>query len=465
MPKVTVLMSTYNGMKYLKECMDSIVNQTLKDIEIVIVDDASTDATVDFLKKNYISKYDHITLLCNTENYYKKKKYIKEQAIPYLSGDYIFQMDQDDVIDIDLIEKLYRKAIARDADAVFCDYRAIRDAELSKEIFIRIPDFLTGNVTEEKRCGLLLAEALIWGTVIKKSVFGAVISEMQRSIDIEISTRMLLKIRSIEKVTDTFYYWRQNNDSMSRDADDFSSLVLQESALAIVPLVESETSLRIKKALYARFIRYYYTNSIMRHLFFSNKINRSYLNGLGEKVRQIYPKWMENDWICDLLGCQEYDLSVLCYMDINKFTDYLETHNIQNTSVCIPETSTLDYVEIYTRKGKKIDALMRSLQGTNIAVWGAGERGIAFANIYSDFLCCFVDQNESKQGKVYQGLPVYSYENVAEKLDNILITNSGWYNEICDQIKRNPKSNARVIDLENYIKYSEIVMPRISVQE
>ena len=66
-PKVTVLMSVYNGEKYLREAIDSILNQTFKDFEFIIVNDASIDRTVKILKE-YTKKDRRIVLMHNEKN-------------------------------------------------------------------------------------------------------------------------------------------------------------------------------------------------------------------------------------------------------------------------------------------------------------------------------------------------------------------------------------------------------------
>ena len=62
-PKVSVILPVYNVEKYLKQCMDSIVNQTLKDIEIICVDDGSTDASLSILKE-YEKEDDRVKVIC-----------------------------------------------------------------------------------------------------------------------------------------------------------------------------------------------------------------------------------------------------------------------------------------------------------------------------------------------------------------------------------------------------------------
>lgn len=94
MPLVSVAMTTYNGEKFLREQLDSILNQTLQDFEIVVCDDCSSDSTVQILNE-YAEKDLRIKVFVNEKNLGFKKNF--EKAISLCSGDYIALSDQDDV--------------------------------------------------------------------------------------------------------------------------------------------------------------------------------------------------------------------------------------------------------------------------------------------------------------------------------------------------------------------------------
>ena len=105
-PQVAVLMATYNGEKYLKEQIDSILGQTYSRLKLIVRDDGSVDKTVDILDE-YIKKDDRIILLKNKDlkhgayrNFWNLIHYAKNQ----IDADYIFLSDQDDVWKLNKIE-------------------------------------------------------------------------------------------------------------------------------------------------------------------------------------------------------------------------------------------------------------------------------------------------------------------------------------------------------------------------
>ena len=114
MPKVSVIIPVYNTEKYLKECLDSIVNQTLKDIEIICVDDGSTDNSLVILKE-YEQKDERIKIITQ-EN--QGQGCARNNALQKAIGDYILFADSDDYIRQDSIELIYNKAINLNLDMI-----------------------------------------------------------------------------------------------------------------------------------------------------------------------------------------------------------------------------------------------------------------------------------------------------------------------------------------------------------
>lgn len=115
MPKVSVIIPVYNTEKYLRKCLDSVCNQTLSDIEIICVNDCSTDYSLEILKE-YASKDDRIKLIDFKEN--KGAAVARNTGIDEAKGEYIGFVDSDDFIDLDFYEKLYNKAIESDVEVV-----------------------------------------------------------------------------------------------------------------------------------------------------------------------------------------------------------------------------------------------------------------------------------------------------------------------------------------------------------
>lgn len=112
MKKISIIIPVYNTEKYIEKCLESLVNQTLKDIEIICVDDGSTDNSIDIVNK-YIGKYDNIKLI---RQEHKKQGAARNNALNIVTSEYIGFVDADDYVDLDYFEKLYKTAKKYDSD-------------------------------------------------------------------------------------------------------------------------------------------------------------------------------------------------------------------------------------------------------------------------------------------------------------------------------------------------------------
>ena len=106
MVKVSVIVPVYNVEKYLSNCLDTLVNQTLKDIEIIVVNDGATDSSPEIIEE-YAAKYTNIIALNKPNGGLSDAR---NYGLPYAKGEYIGYVDSDDYVDYDMYERLYNKA-------------------------------------------------------------------------------------------------------------------------------------------------------------------------------------------------------------------------------------------------------------------------------------------------------------------------------------------------------------------
>lgn len=144
MPKVSVIIPVYNVEKYLRECLDSIINQTLKDIEIICVNDGSTDGSFDILNK-YAEKDDRIKVI-DKEN--EGAGAARNAGLKIAAGDYVLFFDADDYMAITALEKLYKNITLYGSDISICgSYDFIDEEKEFKEITYAIRNNLLDHKT------------------------------------------------------------------------------------------------------------------------------------------------------------------------------------------------------------------------------------------------------------------------------------------------------------------------------
>ena len=115
MPKVSVIVPFYNVEGYIEKCLETLVNQTLKDIEIILVNDGSKDRSIDIVKK-FLKQYPEKIVYLEKEN--GGLSDARNFAIPYVKGEYIAFLDSDDYVEKDMYQLMYDIAQKEKSDMV-----------------------------------------------------------------------------------------------------------------------------------------------------------------------------------------------------------------------------------------------------------------------------------------------------------------------------------------------------------
>ena len=119
MKKVSIIVPIYNSSKYINKCLDSLVNQTYKDIEIILINDGSTDKSEEIIKP-YLKKYKNIVYIKDTNH---GQGYARNKGLEVCTGNLITFVDSDDYIDYDMILKLVDNL--GDSDISICDINKV----------------------------------------------------------------------------------------------------------------------------------------------------------------------------------------------------------------------------------------------------------------------------------------------------------------------------------------------------
>lgn len=118
MSKVSIIVPVYNVSKYLKRCLDSLVNQTLKEIQIILVNDGSTDNSL-YICQQYANK-DKRIILVNKKN--GGLSSARNEGLKFVTSKYVAFVDSDDYVDTNMYLTLYSKLKENNLDTIFCGY-------------------------------------------------------------------------------------------------------------------------------------------------------------------------------------------------------------------------------------------------------------------------------------------------------------------------------------------------------
>lgn len=144
MKKVSFIVPIYNSSKYLVNCLDSLVNQTLNNIEIILINDGSSDDSINIIKR-YSKKYSNII-------YFDRKNEgigsSRNFGIEKSSGKYIAFVDSDDYISVNFAKSMYNFCEENNLDMAVCDYYKVEDGKKTiEEIF----DFGITNIKKDRK--------------------------------------------------------------------------------------------------------------------------------------------------------------------------------------------------------------------------------------------------------------------------------------------------------------------------
>lgn len=165
MAKISVVVPVYNVEKYLKECIDSIINQTLEDIEIICVNDGSTDSSLDILN-DYAKKDSRIIVINKSNSGYG---HTMNMGLNAATGEYIGIIESDDFADKNMFEDLYKLAKEYDADIVKGDWYNYWSKNKFARKNNRISSAKALKLTNSKQDkSLLRINPSVWSAIYKK---------------------------------------------------------------------------------------------------------------------------------------------------------------------------------------------------------------------------------------------------------------------------------------------------------
>lgn len=306
MAKVSVIVPVYKVEKYLEKCLESLVNQTLSDIEIVIVNDGSPDNS-----EKVIETY--------AKRYSNKIKYVKKQngglssarnyGMPYATGEYVAFLDSDDYVELNMYESMYNKAVEGNYDMVECNFIW----EYTNRIKIDIGEKYKGtNEALEK------ARVVAWNKLYKRDVLinsNILFPKGLRYEDVEFFYKILPSLNKIGFVDDAFIHYVQRNNSISNTQNERTKEIFSILDNVLTFYKNNKLYDKYKKELEYTYTRYLLCSSLKRMVKIKDKdIKNNLLNETWIRLNENFPHWKKNDIL------QKKKIKNLYMRSINKYT-------------------------------------------------------------------------------------------------------------------------------------------------
>ena len=230
--KVSVIVPVYNVEKYLEKCLESIIKQTYENLEIIIVDDGSTDNSLHICRK--WDKRDPRITIIHKEN--EGLGFARNTGLQHASGDYILFIDSDDFISNNMVEKLYDNLKNAEADTVYCGLNRYFSDEhiiqyppkcgkqiyLQDEVIDKVLLEMIGTIPNEKED--MNMEVSVWHSLYSMDIIRKynVLFPSERvfmSEDISFHIDYLRYAKKVSFITDCLYFYRLNENSLSKKYD------------------------------------------------------------------------------------------------------------------------------------------------------------------------------------------------------------------------------------------------------
>lgn len=229
--KVSIIVPIYNVEKYLDHCLNTLVNQTLKEIELILVNDGTKDNSMEIVKR-YEKEYDNIVVI-NKEN--GGLSSARNAGLEVARGEYVSFIDSDDFVKTTMMDRLYKKAKETDSDMVISGfYRYIDHNECIEnlpciedsiveghDIISKVVLPMCGELPESKKD--ISMNVCVWKNIYRRSLFDEhhIRFKSEREVlseDIIFHLDFILYMKRIAIIHEAFYYYVYNTSSLSNGA-------------------------------------------------------------------------------------------------------------------------------------------------------------------------------------------------------------------------------------------------------
>lgn len=402
MPKVSIVMPSLNVGNYIEKCMESVLGQTLDDIEVICVDADSTDGTHEILER-YARSDSRVRLFRDDK---RSTGYAKNLGIDMARGEYVGIVEPDDYIEKDMYERLYKAAIADRADVVKCDYSVYVTLD-DRHFFV--PKKLAFNSSDY---GVLMNpqetlkpfgwEMYTWAGIYRTDFLrekGIRHHETKGAAyqDIGFWFQCFAESERVKLIPGTGYFYCQDNPEASVKATDRFVRALDE----------------------LMWVKDFYVKDKERWKYLQQAWGNEVLRFTELAANNLCDKSLEEFVYLAHKTIKKFNIDIECCNDIFRPEGYKKFEELKN----IPQKFVNAYKEKYREKSswkKRLKELIN--EHKNIVIVSAGSWGTNLqAMIKKSFkheICAFADNDTAKHDKLLNGIMILSIEEAAQKYKN-----------------------------------------------
>lgn len=293
-PLISIIVPVYNMEKYLRKCVDSLLEQTLNEIEVICVNDCSTDSSLSILKE-YEEKDNRMVVIDLKQNV--KQGGARNRGIEKAKAPYLCFVDSDDWLDPKMCEDLYHIAIEKDADMVRGGvYQFYGDNDIRKEKGTEA--VLNMSSLLDRNRYYIAYGGRLWGGIVKKEIFlknELTYPEHLFYEDNAIGVLIYLFCKKIAYSDKCYYYYRCNNQSTTRSTNNYRYFDRLDTAKMFLENMRRygfyET---YKEEVNFYFITLFYINTVMGAMLNFDPPATKYISQVVREMKTIIPHFRQN---------------------------------------------------------------------------------------------------------------------------------------------------------------------------
>ena len=286
MPKVSVIVPIYNVEKYLEKCINSLLSQTLEDIQIILVNDGSKDNSGN-IAREYEKNNKNRIIYVEKEN--GGLSDARNYGLKYATGDFVAFLDSDDYIEKNAYEEMYNKAIEENADYVECDF--IWEFPNKIRVDKQYP-------YKNKKEMLSFVRVVAWNKLIKRQLITDNNLEFPKGLryeDVEFTYKLIPFVNKFAYVDKPFIHYVQREGSIANVQNERTAEIFTVLDNVIEFYKKNNIYEKYRDELEYNYARYLLCSSLKRMCKIKDKSNKEkLLTESREKLNLNFPNWKEN---------------------------------------------------------------------------------------------------------------------------------------------------------------------------
>ena len=311
--KLSVIVPVYNmaAEGKLNYCLDSLVNQTIDDYEIIAVDDCSTDNSLEILRTYEIKYPDKLKVIASSVN--RKQGGAKNLGLEAAKGEWIGFIDSDDWITPDFYEKLLQRAKETGADMVGCDYHLTGEHSMAVgQVVCNNRPEQTGELNHEKYASLILDGGSLVVKIYKRHIIYDYPNRFPEGIfyeDNAISNSWMLRAKCFAYLPEPMYYYYQHEGSTVHTI----TVGRCEDRMAAARIMVKEAEefgfmQEYREEIEFKFTLLFYINTLFSYMVGVRPVKLGFVRKMGKEMRKTFVNFQENSYYIARVNPEEKKL-------------------------------------------------------------------------------------------------------------------------------------------------------------